>query len=318
MSYEICYAKNFIRTTRGIIPLALMGSSNCTEYIGGREVLERGWTILGTGNDIELPEKEIINRAKPVTDTLKDHELFMFNSRWVCHCPTKEGGGIDYLVWMKNGCRDACTLEEYKDSRATLKLHCGIYRATGNYTNSGMVPEMDEYVSSTEALEKWIDGAKAFISGCADRCYPVMEFPGRNGIKKPQPDMKGQVIVKKGRAYISSFIKNGANLTYNIHEAQIFEDAQTAKDALHEHFMHGYTLVSAERIKVCSDRDYIITLDGRIFERLTARSIRFTHSNPKRFKTEKQALDYIEKTLKPKSAGLGKFEVEYNPEVIGI
>ena len=41
MSYTIMYGKQFLKTSRGIIPLALHGDNNVTEYVRGREVRER-------------------------------------------------------------------------------------------------------------------------------------------------------------------------------------------------------------------------------------------------------------------------------------
>lgn len=41
MSYSIIYGRQFVKTTKGIIPMILSGSNNCTEFIQGREVLER-------------------------------------------------------------------------------------------------------------------------------------------------------------------------------------------------------------------------------------------------------------------------------------
>ena len=37
MSYTIMYGKQFLKTSRGIIPLALHGDNNVTEYVRGRE-----------------------------------------------------------------------------------------------------------------------------------------------------------------------------------------------------------------------------------------------------------------------------------------
>ena len=52
MGYTIIDSRTFIKTTRGIIPLALGGSNNCTEVIYDknskrREVRERHWFIKG-------------------------------------------------------------------------------------------------------------------------------------------------------------------------------------------------------------------------------------------------------------------------------
>ena len=45
MSYTIMYGKQFLKTSRGIIPLALHGDNNVTEYVRGWEVRERHWSV---------------------------------------------------------------------------------------------------------------------------------------------------------------------------------------------------------------------------------------------------------------------------------
>ena len=50
MSYSIIYGRQFVKTTKGIIPMILSGSNNCTEFIQGREVLERNWYPMTLSN----------------------------------------------------------------------------------------------------------------------------------------------------------------------------------------------------------------------------------------------------------------------------
>lgn len=57
MSYTIMYGKQFIKTSRGIIPLALHGDNNVTEYVRGREVRERHWSVY-SNDKIEFTPDE--------------------------------------------------------------------------------------------------------------------------------------------------------------------------------------------------------------------------------------------------------------------
>ena len=59
MGYTIVYARTFIKTTKGIIPLVLHGSNNCTEFVNGREVRERSWDIYHD-KLCELPEDKFM------------------------------------------------------------------------------------------------------------------------------------------------------------------------------------------------------------------------------------------------------------------
>lgn len=60
MSYTIMYGKQFLKTSRGIIPLALHGDNNVTEYVRGREVRERHWSVY-SNNKIEFTPDEYLD-----------------------------------------------------------------------------------------------------------------------------------------------------------------------------------------------------------------------------------------------------------------
>ena len=65
MSYSIIYGRQFVKTTKGIIPMILSGSNNCTEFIQGREVLERNWypmTLSNKDKRIAIPAGELLER----------------------------------------------------------------------------------------------------------------------------------------------------------------------------------------------------------------------------------------------------------------
>ena len=59
MSYTIMYGKQFLKTSRGIIPLALHGDNNVTEYVRGREVRERHWSVYAN-DKIEFTPDEYL------------------------------------------------------------------------------------------------------------------------------------------------------------------------------------------------------------------------------------------------------------------
>ena len=76
MGYTIIDSRTFIKTTRGIIPLALGGSNNCTEVIYDknskrREVRERHWFIMMGRNALELPEEEFMAK---INDTFAEND----------------------------------------------------------------------------------------------------------------------------------------------------------------------------------------------------------------------------------------------------
>jgi hypothetical protein len=83
MSYEIVYNRQFLKIDGKIIPLALYGSNNCTEYHNGRERREREWYSMyfNAGNQIiAVTEEEILNTIQSYTGG-KYQQHFMKNSK---------------------------------------------------------------------------------------------------------------------------------------------------------------------------------------------------------------------------------------------
>ena len=83
MSYSIIYGRQFVKTTKGIIPMILSGSNNCTEFIQGREVLERNWypmTLSNKDKRIAIPAEELLERARAIsTGDGADYELSLIH-----------------------------------------------------------------------------------------------------------------------------------------------------------------------------------------------------------------------------------------------
>ncbi len=87
MSYSIIYGRQFVKTTKGIIPMILSGSNNCTEFIQGREVLERNWypmTLSNKDKRIAIPAEELLERARAISTG--DGADYEFGSRAESGC----------------------------------------------------------------------------------------------------------------------------------------------------------------------------------------------------------------------------------------
>ena len=106
MSYSIIYGRQFVKTTKGIIPMILSGSNNCTEFIQGREVLERNWypmTLSNKDKRIAIPAEELLERARAIsTGDGADYEFAKQGGKWL-YCK-------DVLKWVESGIRNAMTL----------------------------------------------------------------------------------------------------------------------------------------------------------------------------------------------------------------
>ena len=154
MGYTIIDSRTFIKTTRGIIPLALGGSNNCTEVIYDknskrREVRERHWFIMMGRNALELPEEEFMAK---INDTFaeNDTECMVYGSKWLNGAQTRK--------WFARAVKDAASLEDI------LAGNPGV-----NDLNVTLMPYTSgehllwKYVRTTDELEVWLDDASKMI-----------------------------------------------------------------------------------------------------------------------------------------------------------
>lgn len=109
MSHTIVYNRQFLKIDNKIIPLALYGSNNCTEYHNGRERCEREWWSMyfnGQNQMITATEKEILNTIQNHTGG-EYQQHFIKNSKWI------DDKGL--IRFFNDGIKNAKTIEELKD-----------------------------------------------------------------------------------------------------------------------------------------------------------------------------------------------------------
>lgn len=117
--YSIIYGRQFVKTTKGIIPMILSGSNNCTEFIQGREVLERNWypmTLSNKDKRIAIPAEELLERARAIsTGDGADYEFAKQGGKWL-YCK-------DVLKWVESGIRNAMNIERINFFRPNTPLY---------------------------------------------------------------------------------------------------------------------------------------------------------------------------------------------------
>lgn len=105
------------KNDKGIIPMILSGSNNCTEFIQGREVLERNWypmTLSNKDKRIAIPAEELLERARAIsTGDGADYEFAKQGGKWL-YCK-------DVLKWVESGIRNAMNIERINFS-APIRL----------------------------------------------------------------------------------------------------------------------------------------------------------------------------------------------------
>lgn len=293
MSYTIMYGKQFIKTTRGIIPMALYGSNNCTEFVKGREVREKHWGVYANGQTEFRPEEYIKFLEGFCGGSYQEH--FMKNSKWV--------DDKALIRWAKNGIKNAMTLEEILEYNPWQELSCRIYISYENRTEPVVC-------KITQELETWLDSAYKQIekikATSKDEPFVVLWFNGREKLRAPvkEKEPQGRVIARlKGHGYITYVNDNSYSHSRDVSQAQVFENIEQARAAfekLHFHLCGKLQFVDANKKNEC--RDFCIMVQtktcssGLYLQKRVRGSLRVTTAigATMRFSTEKAARKYID------------------------
>lgn len=313
MSYEILYAKKFIKLPDNtFIPLVLSGSNNCSMFVNGREVAERHWWILG--GLLGKTEEEMLGWAKSL-DYSNGCEWFKQGSDWLV--------GDDILHFLSNGAKRASTLEEVFEANrgVTLSASVSIYDNTKKYAEEGYQRNEAEryFIKTTEELMEWIKEARELKKGKKDneQIYFNLEFSSLKPLKSNfvPKNIEGPVIcsVTKGK-YLTDYSDRSYSFCSRVEEAIVFEDTDAFMASGLAARIGGHKLMSAS-IKEKKKDFFIAVTDGSfagyLIKKLSSRNVYFTSypDTAKRFEREKEAQDYIEKKLKGRFKGAKEFEV---------
>ena len=257
MSYTIIYDRRFLKTTRGIIPVVLVGSNNCTTITFDsrnrrREVRERSWTP--TRSEWIEAEPETILQAVAAYEP--GHEMFMHHGKWIY--------SEDAARWYANGIKAAATLEEYKRANYEQALTCELIC----YHKDKYAPERELWgvCNTTAELEQWLDQAmprKAELE--KDGKYSVyvsISFMGEKPLAAPPAAaiQSEPVVAKKGtRDYVQSFEKDRSlSFTQDIRKAYVFASPEDAREKMGNHWKLRFVKQSA----VKKQKHYVLQLEG--------------------------------------------------------
>lgn len=300
MSHEILYSRAFVKTSHGIIPMVQIGSSNCTEYHNGREVLERYWDVF---NDqlVGLSEYELM----PVLYSMYSNTssgYFLSHGKWITNIPT----------WFKSGIRTAGTLEQYALTNPHISLKCWIdvrergvdYRGYELNTHKEIFPT---YCHSTTDLDSWLDKALQYMSEQhPDNISAHMRFDfGKWESVKAAAIQNKPVIVKCKSGYITRYETNRSlSFSHDISKAVVFDDPEDAILKI-GNCWDGLSFVKAGS-KI--EKPYAVFVEsgnycGSWVCRVTAYNMSFTsfsENTVMRFKSEKDAQKYIINKIVPR------------------
>lgn len=309
MGYTIMYGKQFIRTTRGIIPLVLAGSSNVWETgRSGRDRRARDWSIFAT-KFMELPESELITAFREHFDD-DCPEVFKMSGKWV-DCK----GALRFAL---NGVKEAKTIEEIikVHPRQSLRCHVSVWPKDGGWSKEKL-PVFN--ITTTSELEEWLDSARAQaeVDGItAESIFYCISFSGSEPLRFPtKTSVSGKVIIKTKAGYVSKIEEpSKVWFTQNIREAMVFENTVSASDVLQE---TGYNRsIQFIKAEIAANRNYVIIVEsgsraGFYVKKLTATKLHFSgiYDQARSFASEKEALKYIDQKLGSRFPGCQSYSV---------
>ena len=297
MSYTIIYGKQFLKTSRGIIPLALLGDNNVTEYVRGREARERHWSVYANDKIEFTPDEYIAYLNSFCGKEYQEH--FYANGKFV------NDKGL--IAWAKNGIREALTIEEIRKVIPVQSVTC--YILVGIKDSYESRTKEWKYCNTTEQLESWLDTAYARaeelkpVSRYAVICLSLYGTEPLCIVARREPE--GKVILRVGAdKYLSELSPLGYALSPDIKQALVFDSPADARNAIvrnGQYLPRKFRFLSADirrPAKAYRVKAFLPAFPQGIFiKRLGKYSLRFCHEEAYalKFSSAKQAQRYIDK-----------------------
>lgn len=203
------YDKKFLKTERGYLPLILIGASNCTMFVGGREVLEREWACWN--DKLIFCSKEKLEEFAESCSHIQ-YEYFKEGSRWIC--------GKDIKKWFANAIKKASRLEDLLKVNPCRCLRCYVWLSNKEtYEHKTLFLS---YIRTEKDLFEWYDKYKDYKEDDWNT-YLHIGFDGHEKLSSIGAT-DGRVIASFGRGkYLERFDNYSYTITYNKAEAMIFE-----------------------------------------------------------------------------------------------
>lgn len=241
MSHEIIYDRRFIRLPNNkIIPMTLCGSSNCTMFVNGREILERRWSpymyqfdqeIIVDANEYTEKVNNIFNNDNP------NIEEFVYRSKWIC--------SNDVLTFIKNGIKNAFTIEEYVLNGYPLYCSLSFYNPENGWEKSN-----SETIRTTDEFMNWYETAKNTEKNGFSKFYNIDFLTIKPLSVHINKSTNSSVIVKMGRSYISKITKYSVSCSVRPEDAMVFSSEDDFMNVLRENGHDSFTRFN--KCNVCS------------------------------------------------------------------
>lgn len=285
MSYQKYYGRQFIKLEEDkYIPLVLWGANNCSEFVNGREVLERYWCPLGRNDvtSVETFTKWVLDNANSMPET----EVWMNGSKWVYW--------KNMPRWMSNAFYNSLTIEEiYEKTGKALTLT--LYERK---SGSGSVVLKSFWCTKTEEILAFFEVYDNLSEEKKRVSYIWYDFGTREPLKitKPKKVIEGKVAVKNTyNQYVKKY-ETGKTLwfTPNPDEALVFESEKEALNQLGVSWTNIKVVSAASLEKAKNSRNFALHCNRGYVQKRTKNHLFFTSykESAKTFATEKDAEKY--------------------------
>lgn len=226
MSYEIEYARQFIRSSKGITPVWLHGCNNVTTLHRGHERRERSWSVFN--NMVGTTEEEMLETLSSWKDG--------FNCHWKRRGGWVTDKGLDR--WVRDGCARAATVEEILDVNPFVSIQCFLSvwhpNAQSSIGSLQGAKEEETRITSTEELDAWIDRIAPIMARYDKEhidyfCFVV--YPSEQ-VRCPKQQIKDNapVLIRHGRSYLSDIpTHTGNSWCKDIRRAHVFSLTEAKK-----------------------------------------------------------------------------------------
>ncbi len=227
MSYEIVYAREFIKLSDGrIIPMILCGSNNCYETSGsGRDRRARNWSTFFYKANINpaFTVAELMQRVYSyVPSTYGEH--FMRNGKYV------DDDG--FVRFFGNGIKNAKTFEEIRSEALWMPQLIGVIKGIDSSDETKVILRKD--LCSTYEIETFLSDFDRTVrmNKSKERIYAEFEFldnnPIRRDIRYKGPKMDEYYVIVYDRKYVVKL--SGRTLRFSL-EPSHAKHFKTEKEA---------------------------------------------------------------------------------------
>ena len=242
MSYDIVYARQFIRTKEDrFVPLILIGSNNLTTTTYGSngrnyERRVRNWEPLfawGSNSRIDLSVEEILSELQKLLNSTGE-SYFEYKGR--------EVGKKNFKRFIENCIKEAKTIEELVELNAGVEVPLDGMVVSRKKSDAGFKTTTSHYASvrSSEDLSHFLESAWSAVQKEMEEshCYIQLRFQGDDPVpykkkvyKKPQERPKKYFVVRylgDGR-YVKRVSPRTMKLTYHEEGAVFFRTKSSAE-----------------------------------------------------------------------------------------